>query len=651
MKKIVLGFSAVAIALALGVSFVGAQTTTTTTSTTSTTASVFVRNLTIGSTGADVTALQAILIAKGKLMIAAPTGYFGALTKSALASWQASVGISPAVGYFGPITRAYLAANTTGSTTTTTSTVAGCTAGSMFSSTTGKPCTTSSSTTTTTTSGSLGGGETSLEDFDASSGDDSDVEEDGEGDVADFEFDVEDGDAQVDRIDVSFQGGTSEEDPWDTFDNVAIVVDGKVVADEDVDDEDAWSEDEDEIGSSADDYSIRFTNLDWIVDEGETAKFTVRVTAASGVDDLPSTWLVGIGDEGIRASDSEGIDNYIGEGTDTVSFDVEEAGQGEELSVSESDDEIEATTLRVENDETSEWYSILSFDIEAEDNDIQVKELPITLTLSNSKIATSVINDLELVIDGETYDDFSYGTSTAGSAVVVFDLDNDDVVVDADDSVSVELRAKFLAANDTNYSEGQTVTASISSTNVDLIDAEGADDLTASQLSGSVDGNAMTLRVEGISVTESSTDPKVIVTSADAADNGDYGTYTIKFNVTAFETDAWVPLSAGQFNNAASTTAGAVYFVTGTGASSTATTTGDLQVESGTTITSSRAKVPEGQTKEFTLTVVINAVTDGFYGVELQTTRFATTSSGALNAYTVPDENEFQVDNTFITAN
>ena len=33
-------------------------------------------------------------------------GYFGNLTKAAVAAYQTSVGITPAVGYFGPITRA-----------------------------------------------------------------------------------------------------------------------------------------------------------------------------------------------------------------------------------------------------------------------------------------------------------------------------------------------------------------------------------------------------------------------------------------------------------------------------------------------------------------------------------------------------------------
>ncbi len=65
----------------------------------------FTSDLTIGSTGLEVNELQTMLIASGDLMIAAPTGYFGPLTKVALTKWQARNGVV-ATGYFGPLTRA-----------------------------------------------------------------------------------------------------------------------------------------------------------------------------------------------------------------------------------------------------------------------------------------------------------------------------------------------------------------------------------------------------------------------------------------------------------------------------------------------------------------------------------------------------------------
>lgn len=64
-------------------------------------------DLTVGSSGAQVSALQGALVAQGHLVMPAgvATGYFGSLTKSAVQKWQAANGVS-ATGYFGPLSRA-----------------------------------------------------------------------------------------------------------------------------------------------------------------------------------------------------------------------------------------------------------------------------------------------------------------------------------------------------------------------------------------------------------------------------------------------------------------------------------------------------------------------------------------------------------------
>ncbi len=81
----------------------------------------YTRDLTVGSKGDDVSALQQMLINGGHLTaVSAPTGYFGSLTKAAVAKWQAAVGLSPAAGYFGPKSRAYVASLSVGTTPGTT---------------------------------------------------------------------------------------------------------------------------------------------------------------------------------------------------------------------------------------------------------------------------------------------------------------------------------------------------------------------------------------------------------------------------------------------------------------------------------------------------------------------------------------------------
>jgi hypothetical protein len=80
----------------------------------------YTRDLTVGSKGDDVTALQQMLASGGYLKVS-PTGYFGSLTKAAVAAWQAAVGLSPAAGYFGPKSRAYVASLSVAPSTTTPS--------------------------------------------------------------------------------------------------------------------------------------------------------------------------------------------------------------------------------------------------------------------------------------------------------------------------------------------------------------------------------------------------------------------------------------------------------------------------------------------------------------------------------------------------
>jgi hypothetical protein len=65
--------------------------------------SLLARNLSQGSQGDDVRALQEFLQSQSLLTVA-PTGYFGSLTSSALARWQASQGVE-SVGIVGPKTR------------------------------------------------------------------------------------------------------------------------------------------------------------------------------------------------------------------------------------------------------------------------------------------------------------------------------------------------------------------------------------------------------------------------------------------------------------------------------------------------------------------------------------------------------------------
>ena len=66
----------------------------------------YTKDLTVGSTGTEVEALQNQLIEEGYLKMPEGTakGYFGSMTQAALAKYQKSIGF-PAYGYFGRMSR------------------------------------------------------------------------------------------------------------------------------------------------------------------------------------------------------------------------------------------------------------------------------------------------------------------------------------------------------------------------------------------------------------------------------------------------------------------------------------------------------------------------------------------------------------------
>lgn len=65
------------------------------------------RNLSVGSSGADVVTLQKFLIKNGNTTLQG-TGSFGSLTKAAVMKFQVANGISPVTGFVGPATRAFI---------------------------------------------------------------------------------------------------------------------------------------------------------------------------------------------------------------------------------------------------------------------------------------------------------------------------------------------------------------------------------------------------------------------------------------------------------------------------------------------------------------------------------------------------------------
>lgn len=568
----------------------------------------FTMDLTLGSTGAEVTALQSWLISKGYSIPAGATGYFGAQTQSALAAYQAASGISPASGYFGPITRAKV--NAAGGST-------GSTGGS-------------------TSNGDLSGGEASLGVVTSSSGDDDEAEEGATGDVAEFEFDVDDADIEISRIDLefAFQGATSteESEPWNTFDTITILDEnGDEIASEDVSEEDDWLE-EDNIP-----YAFRFSGLDWVIEGDETAKFTVQVEVQGSVDGADTTipWTVDVANDGVRGIDGEGLDQYTGEAgdSDAVSFDIVEEGQGEALNVNTSSEDPDSTTLEVKDDASSDWYTVFVFDLEAEESDIEVDTIPVDFTVSSGELVSSMINDAKLVIDGEEFDDFDFTTAGDEFGSTTFDIDGD-LVIDADSEVTVEVMVKFAAANGTNFDQGDTIAASVVGAN---IDGDGSDSVTGT---GNATGETHTLAVDGLMAELVETDVDV---NTDATP--DTGTFKITIALTAFGDDVYVKATTTTEDttlSAVGASTGWNYDLTGTTTTASTDSTVDSTADTTTSGGLDYFEINEGDTEEFTLTVVGSSVTSIFSQLKLGAIQYGTTTADAFAQTLYVEENDYK---------
>jgi hypothetical protein len=492
----------------------------------------------------------------------------------------------------------------------------------------------------------LSGGEASLEDFDNLSEPSDEELEEGAEEVAvyGFEFEVEDGDIEVNRVDVRFEmsGTSAEDEPWNVFDSVFLMdADGEVIDEIDASDEDNW---EDETGDA---YELRFTGVDAQFDEGDTAEMMVGVSVMNNLDDSDidgadeMEWSVWIPNDGIRATDGAGLDQYVGDADALASasheetFTVEKAGEGTELKLTTSSANPDASTVKVDTDNTTEDVTVAVYDLEAEDGEITVNKIVLFATTSTTSLG-HVISDLAIEVDGTRYDDWEFendganGTgddsltgNVAGdeSAWFIFDLEenDDEFAIDEDGEVEVKVIVEFKD-QEGNYANGTTIEFDVTSTELDEWDAEDVNgDALADSTgkSGTGQGEEHALIAEGIFAEIVSTDADV-----NEGDNntGDEGTFVVKFDVTAFEDTFYVSSSSG------STTAEVAldFNVEKSGADNndgiitqSLTSTADMVAGTG------NYRVDEGETETFTLTVSVNPNTTGFYRVQLDAINYS----------------------------
>lgn len=570
----------------------------------------FNQNHTFGSSGAEVTALQTYLLNLGYSIPAGATGYFGPQTLAAVARFQRAEGISPASGNFGPLTRARIRAL--------------CNATPPPTPPTGQP-------------GPDLQGEGELGSFQIESADDITIREsESDAPIAILTLEATDGDIQLSRIDISLvaDSANDEEDPWDVFEDISLWVDGDKIAEEKINNR------SDFLNRTTG--TVRLADLDLILEEDEEVEIIVAVSVQNSVDGAGDRALWSVSVDSVRFSDADGVimtDTSTDDLGQSVDFEIVERGAGEELKFRTTSSNPSAQTIIVDNTQRTNGVTILAYSIEALGNDIELDRLYVNVQTGMAEF-DDVVAAIALKIGNKTFrqdEIVTTGDYSNNNVLVSFDIDRE-ITIDEDDQEVVAVVVDFKAQ--TNYANGETILAQVTSQERDRTRAEGEDDIES--FSGSIVGNLQTLISEGIYILSDS----VNMTTDTLGTNSTIGEFIIEFTVNAVEDDFYITDNTSTDNL---TSIGGVQYSVETTAGTPASVSASLS-STAREDTNGVFTIREGRSEKFTLTVTVDAAAAGNHRVVLDALRFSSNPDGVTNGstYTATPTNEFRTPYQFI---
>jgi len=547
----------------------------------------FTRSLTLGSTGADVTALQNWLISQGYQIPAGATGYFGAQTAAAVKAYQVNKSIAPAVGYFGPVTMAAVNAQAAV-----------------------PPVVVVPPTTGGTTGSTLEGGAGDLDVSKTSTDVESSLKEGEEGvNVLGIKAEADGSDIEVTSIKVTLMNASSTDG---TSEKLTNYIDEVIIM---LGDEEVGSVDADDFTKTSgtpDTFSKTISLNGAVIDENDDEKIYVAVSAASNIDsdDLAADWNVVI--DTIRFTDATGailtasLPSSVDETGEDFSFDAIDTD--DKIDIKSSSANPDSETVLVEDDTVSEEILALVFKLDVDDDsaDVMVTSIPVVLTVtaagSNASSIEDIIDEVIVTIDGTDYEADLSGTGTisngTGTATYTVDLDDDEFVIGGGDVEDVKVTLVFNEQDEEgNYAENTTVTASVNPANIDAETDE--DDIVVGGITKT--GATLTLNTSAASVSVTSK-------TSEVNEAGTIGTFSFTFKVEAdgesevvFDIDDVIYEILGPATDF------------GTGSENLSLISGDAEDVAGT------MTVEEDGTATFTLDVTINPEVgdEGVYRVRL----------------------------------
>ena len=575
----------------------------------STANAAFNTNLTVGSTGADVSALQSWLISKGFSIPsissgAATPGYFGSQTKSAVVAYQASVGL-PSTGFVGPLTRGIL----NGTSAASTPVAVGCPAGFT--------CTPVGGTTvpaTPTTPGVITtpGLEGTLSASQSNAGVASTIyENDKMVSVLGVKLEAKSSDINVQRVKLSL--GTDSKIYNKIFSKVYVMEGSTVLGSSDLNSSTVVKD-----GSN---YYITITGMNFVVPRNGSRTISIGVDVFPTIDSTDidtETYPITLANDGVRGQDGAGIDQYAGSTsitrTPNISSDLSDSAT---LTVSLNNSspkksDVMATSGSAENE--LDRLTLLNFDVKAEKDNVKITDIKIGVVKSGSGAATA---QTAYLYDGST--ELDNASITSGVAT----FNDFDYVVPKDTTKTLTVKVDIRNANAVDarfYAIASTTVAA------DLVSENSkGDSLTES---GSATGQTIGVRNVGAEVSLVS---KSIVTAGAPQTSGsnNIATSSLTANFVVRVKAVGGPITFGtaasstpMFDSTTSTFR--VYRnSTNAGISSAATST-DFSTPSGLTESNNSWTLPEGQTVDVPVTFKILGrsatapLTDGIYSVSLE---------------------------------
>lgn len=574
-------------------------------------------NLTVGATGASVTNLQKALIGAGFSIPAGATGYFGAQTKTAVAAWQKSVGVSPAVGFFGPLSRSKFNLSCGETTGTGTGTgVAGCQPGDLFSRTSGASC---SATTGTGTGAALSGTDGTIDDVTSLSQYSDEKVGEGEKGVTVLGAEVKaskDGDIALKSVRVEFDntGNTGSLRLNRYIKSASVYLGSTKVGSADVAD----------FNESGSIWSKVVTlSGGTTVKAGETAKLYVKVDGATTIDSADisgDSWQVEVAN--VRFVDGAGV--YT---TDSTTGDLASHGlrvginyvtyatsANTDLVFTTASDSPGKGGVIVDDVNTTDNVTLLKGRIKLDgSSDALLKTLPITLTTSSTTgKVSSLTGSVSLKLGDKAYTKSVSGNNTSGMDYVV-SFDELDYNISAGDTVNFEVQADLNNVDGVTFFEGDSLKASFTTTNRGNVSAENeqGDQLASGEKSGTSLGEYQELRTKGIVLKMISSNVSV---AAGQSASDDLGTFTIRYSVTAFGDTAYVSsLADAQLSGV--TTGKTTVHVDRAGTATIGGTSVTIKNVTDTTLNSTGLyEIQEGETNTFELTTTVQLPAAGSAG-------------------------------------